>query len=576
METAAEAIESWCGSEERDRRIWELDALREAGRDPAALAGTLARIAADVAERPHLRSGFLPSSGPAVELRAASEVGKALTEAAALGEHAPRPDEIAELLTHVRVPLWRGPTEGRIRILSPYRLRATRVQHLFVAGLSDGAFPARSGADPLLPDDRRADLGLPSRSDPAAEERYLFYACVSRPEARLFLSYAVSDESGTPVPRSPFVDEVRSLLDPAPTTDPAEDELEASIATRAGVDDVVPAPEEASTTRELTRALAALGAGGEPKARALELGADELSDALAQLASAGASLVAAREPGPLTHPDVLAELAADHPYGASTLEEYDTCSYRWFVGHELRPRPLGPDPEPLEDGGLVHEVLERLYGTSPGAGPAPTLDDVEAWIAAAHALVREVAVERGWDLAQSQARIRVARFDAVLARFLRRDAEMESPLRPDPKFLEAAFGRRPDDPYPAADLGGFTLHGKIDRIDVSADGYALIRDYKLSSKVIAGKKLIEEGKLQMPLYLLAARGFGLDPIGGLYSPLGATREDRPRGLLDKEHKGSLIPGETRFHYGTDFLDPDGVRGRSSRERGTGPARSSPG
>ncbi len=556
METAAEALESWRGGEEGDRRIWELDALRQASGDPAALSAELARIAADIAQRPHLRSGFLPSSGPAVELRAASEVGRALTEAAALGDHAPRPGELAELLAHVRVPLWRGPTEGRIRILSPYRLRATRVQHLFVAGLSDGSFPARTGGDPLLPDDRRADLGLPSRSDPAAEERYLFYSCVSRPETRLFLSYPVSDESGTPLPRSPFVDEVRSLLDPPPTSDPADDLLEAQLSTRAGPEDVVPAPGEASTTAELARALAALGPAADDTAAALELAPEELAPVRSALDAARESLRASRAPGPLSHPDVLAELAADRPYGASTLEEYDTCSYRWFVGHELRPRPLGPDPEPLEDGGLVHEVLERLYRTPPGPGRSPTEADVDEWIAAAHALVREVAAERGWDMSQAQARIRIARFDAVLARFLRRDARMESPLQPDPELLEASFGERPDDQFPPADLGGFRLHGRIDRIDVAPDRRALIRDYKLSAKVIAGKKLIEEGKLQMPLYLLAARGFGLDPIGGLYSPLGASREDRPRGLLAKEHKGSLIPGETGFHYGTDFLEPD--------------------
>ena len=58
--------------------------------------------------------------------------------------------------------------------------------------------------------------------------------------------------------------------------------------------------------------------------------------------------------------------------------------------------------------------------------------------------------------------------------------------------------------------------------------------------------------------MLAARGFGLEPIGGLYSPLGASKEDRPRGLLDKEHKSTLIPGETAAHYGTDFKDPEGL------------------
>ena len=128
---------------------------------------------------------------------------------------------------------------------------------------------------------------------------------------------------------------------------------------------------------------------------------------------------------------------------------------------------------------------------------------------------------------------------------------------PDPDLLEAGFGDRPGDRFPAADLGEFRLRGAIDRIDVK-DRYALIRDYKLSAKVTAGAALLREGKLQLPLYMLAARGFGLEPIGGLYSPLGASKEDRPRGLLDKEHKSTLIPGETSAHYGTDFKDPEGL------------------
>ena len=104
-------------------------------------------------------------------------------------------------------------------------------------------------------------------------------------------------------------------------------------------------------------------AGGDPEA--LDVPGEARAEVAAALARAETARAAAAEPGPLTHPDVLAELAADRPYGASTLEEFDTCPYRWFVRHELAPRPLGPDAEPLEDGGLVHEVLERLYREPP-------------------------------------------------------------------------------------------------------------------------------------------------------------------------------------------------------------------
>ncbi len=556
MQEAGDALTAWAGEGEGPRRIWTLDALREARDDRHAIAETLARVAADVSERPHARSGLVPSGGPAVELRAATEVARALTEVVGLGDLAPtRYSDISELLAHIRVPLWRGPTEGRVRILSPYRLRATRVAHLFVAGLADGSFPAAGGADPLLSDERRRALGLASRSDPAAEERYLFYACVSKPERCLHLSYPASDEAGGTAPRSAFVDEVRDLLSPPPTPDPADDPLEADLIERATLADFVPIPEEASTAHDLARALAAHGTRAEESASALTLPEGAAEQALSSVAAARERVAAAAAPGPISHPDILASLAAQDLFGASTLEEYHRCSYRWFVGHELKPLRIQPDPEPLETGGIVHETLERLFRDPPGDGARPTPENVSRWSELARALVREVAAERGWDLSAAPATISFARLDAVLSRFLRRDAETGGPMQPKPDLLEVRFGDRPGDAYGPADLGRFKLRGAIDRIDV-ADGFALIRDYKLSASVTPGAALVREGKLQLPLYMLAARELGLQPIGGLYSPLAATDKDRPRGLLDKDHKGTLIPGETTAHVGTDFKDPD--------------------
>ncbi len=102
-----------------------------------------------------------------------------------------------------------------MRIASPYRLRASRFEHAFVASLQDGEFPRRDrGEDPFLSEAQRLALGLEPRRDPDAEERYLFHACLALPNRRLFLSYRDSDENGVAEPRSPFLDEVRRLLDP--------------------------------------------------------------------------------------------------------------------------------------------------------------------------------------------------------------------------------------------------------------------------------------------------------------------------------------------------------------------------
>ncbi len=553
IDGAERALEAWG---QQGGRIWPLDALVQAGENPARLAATVARIAADIAERPHLRSGPQPSGPDAVELRAAAEVGRALGEVSALTGLAPDASEIVELLGHIRVPLWRGPTEGRVRLLSPYRLRATRIEELFVAGLVDGSFPSPGGGDPLLPDQRRRELGLPARQDPAAEERYLFYSCVSRPQRRLYLSYSSADEAGVTLARSPFVDEVRGLLEPPPTPEPIDDELERKLVERIGIGDIAPPPERASSPRALARALAALPAReGDARLTALELPPGVREQVSEDLGLARAGVAAAATPGPLSTATVLAALGSRRLYGASTLEQYDLCPYRWFVAHELDPQSIEPDPEPLETGGIAHQALENLYRQAPH-GRRPSEETLRSWHDAARIQLRASAEGRGWDLASPRARIALARLDAVLGRFLARDASTGGPLQPDPELLEAAFGESPDDAFPPADMGSFELHGKIDRIDVSADGKALVRDYKLSARVVAGKRLLRDGKLQLPLYMHAVRGMDLEPIGGLYHPLAASREDRPRGLLAKEEKDALIPGETAAHYGTDFIPED--------------------
>ncbi len=554
LETVEQALEAWRG--DWDRRVWALDQLERAGSDPGPFAAAVAAVAADLAESPHRRLGRVPAAGPAVELRAAREVAATLEEAAELGPLAPGPAEIAELLGHVRVPLWRGPTEGRVRILSPYRLRATRVADLFVAGLVDGYFPSPGAGDPLLSDSRRRSLGLPSRRDPAAEERYLFYSCVSRPERTLQLSYSSADESGATVARSPFVDEVRSLLEPPPDPNPVRDALEQRLTERIGIGDVVVDPELASSPRALARAIAALpGEAGERRLAALDL-PDEVRERVAtRVAAARRRIHEARDPGPLTDPAVIDALAARQLYGASTLEEFDNCPYRWFVGHELRPQRIEPDPEALEAGSIVHDALEHLY-REPPVGARPSAETLAPWIAAGRTRLREAAERREWELEGSRARIALARLDAIVERFIRRDAETGGPMLPDPQLLEVGFGEREGDAYPPADIGTFKLHGRIDRIDVSGDGKALIRDYKLSSKVVTGARLLAEGKLQLPLYMRAVEGIGLEPIGALYHPLAASRDDRPRGLIVKDHKDSLVPGATSAQVGTDFVAED--------------------
>jgi hypothetical protein len=104
----------------------------------------------------------------------------------------------------------------------------------------------------------------------------------------------------------------------------------------------------------------------------------------------------------------------------------------------------------------------------------------------------------------------------------------------EPRWFELGFGfgEEEEGGLPALDLGeGVMLRGRIDRIDVTPGGKAVVYDYK-GARVTPGAKWIEEGKIQLALYMRAARQLlGLHVVGGLYQPLGGA-DLRARGALD--------------------------------------------
>jgi hypothetical protein len=555
---AAEAAEEWRELGGADLR--ELGALRDAA-DHGRLLAEVAATARDIAEWPLAREGErgrIPGEAESLELRAGAAIATACEELEALAGPAPEPGELIEILRELRMPAWNGPAEGRVRIASPYRLRAGRFAHVFVASLQDGEFPRRDGGSPFLSDEQRAQLGLPKRAETEEEERYLFYVCLSLPTRGLWLSSRVSDESGGAEQPSPLLADVRRLLAPPPPEDPGEaDPLTEGLQRGRGLGEIVFQPALAPSEAELARALAVRGAGADHGAALAALGAgDEVSERLgAALTRAAVREQRTRAPGPLTEPAVIAELSARRQYGGTTLENFAVCSYRWFADHELAPEPLGPQPEGLTQGGLMHRALERLYRERPGGDPLPRPASLDAWLARGEELVAEEAARDG---APGDGPAEVAmrrRVETLLATFLRREAAREDPaVLPDAGLLEGAFGEDEDADRPALDLGGWLLHGRIDRVDRSG-ATGLVQDYKMSSKVTAAAAFEKEGKLQLPLYLIALRElWGIEPLGGLYQPLRASREHRPRGLVRAE--AAEGPLADLALYDNDVLDAE--------------------
>ncbi len=547
-QTAAEALELWL--ERNEDLPYDLRRLREAGPDllGAEVGETARRMAARFLDDD--RDGPPPGPGDGTELQAAATISNALAELAELGDIAPGPAELIAFLKELNFRAWSGPAEGRVRIADPQRLRAWRFDHVVIGSLQDGEFPRRGGGDPFLSERQRVALGLDPRRDTDAEERYLFYACLSLPRKNLFLSYRDSDESGVAEARSPLLDEVRRLLDPPPDGG-TRDRVEDSITHGRDLTQVVHHVGEAPSEDELARSVAAHVRGSDATGPLDVAAAEPATRARieARLATARRAEEAAREPGPLTNPAVIESLRAVSAYGGTTLEGFDVCSYRWFADHELRPRPLDPVPDPLVQGSLMHAVLERLYREGPEGEPLPRPSSLGAWIGRGRDLVAEVAAERGLGGRPAERTIRRS-VERLLARFLSEEAKRSGGVF-EPWLLEAKFGEGEDSEQPALEIDGWRLHGAIDRADRAPDGRALVHDYKVASRAPAAKKLEEEARLQLQLYLLVVtERWGATPSGALYHPLRATKDRRPRGLLVDDAAADLASYDL---VGTDIL-----------------------
>ncbi len=554
--SAAAALELW--EEQYEKPPDDVARIREAAAASSGqLAATVGRLAATMASRPFRGEGdgARPGPGDGLELRAAAAISAALGDLAEVVELVPRPEQLAEAIEALRLRVWSGPVEGRVRIASPYRLRAARFDHVVVGSLQDGEFPRRDrGGDPFLSEPQRATLGLEPRRDVDTEERYLFHACLALPRRRLFLSWRDSDENGGAEYRSPLLDDIRRLLEPAAggeTPDPVEVRLTRSRDLTRVTHPIAEAPSEG----ELARAIAVQGSAADADSL-LSLAAAPVPTAeriAARLAAARTAEATTRAPGPLANPAVLEALAAVPAYGGTTLEGFDLCSYRWFVSHELDPQPLDPVPDPLVQGGLMHAVLERLYGERPGGDPLPRPASLGAWVERGRKLLADEAAERELGAHPAERAI-VRRVEGLLERFLAEEAERGSGGF-EPWLLEAKFGEEEGAQRPPLEVDEWRLHGAIDRVDRDPRGRALVVDYKLSGAVTAREKLEEEAKLQLQLYLSAvAELWGEEPIGGLYHPLRATSARRPRGVVLDEAAADLDAyGLSR----TDLVDREG-------------------
>ena len=496
--TARDARYHWTKLGGRD--LTELDALATAADEPETFLAALLAEAEAIWTAPHVRKADVLDADAEADARAARALRTAVKELLRLHEKDPAlVGDVHDILqalagTEVREPV--SDAAPGVLLADPLAIRARRFRALFVCGLQEGELPRRPQSEPFLDDDSRTALAiasglvLPRHEATLPRERSLFYACVSRPEEALFLSFRSSDEEGGPQQPSPFLDDVRALF-----TDELWDDRGRRL-----LAEITWKPGEAPTPHELRRAQAAGADGAAP----------------APLAAPAA-------------PDVLRLLEARDRESARGLETFATCPVKWLIENVLRPGPVDPDPEAVRKGSHAHAVLEAtLRGLRARTGSARlTPDTLPAALEALHAAIAELSAAQRTTPAKAAARA----LEVDLERYIRHEATTGAGYEPDQ--LEWSFD--------ALMIDGVAVSGRVDRIDRDGDR-AIVRDYK-GRTVYAGARWAEDGRIQAALYALAVREqLGLDVVGALYQPIGSA-DQRPRGIVRDDVPGRYVNGD---------------------------------
>ncbi|MCC7086504.1 MAG: PD-(D/E)XK nuclease family protein [Pirellulales bacterium] len=444
---------------------------------------------------------------------------------------------------------------GRVRVLSAQSVRGIEVPYLFVAGLSEKAFPPPARDDRIYSEAecRRwnsAGLRFVDQHQRTCEEMLLFYEVVTRATRRLTLSYPALDESAQPLLPSPYLTELRRCLGEdrfQPTHEISLSPVPRHVLPYSGNERRVMAVVEWLDGKP-QRLAAILGSplagpksarGGAEKAT----GESETRKNVGSLALlAGLQAIAARAnrqsfsdfEGIFTSDAAKRQLAAEygpeHCWSVSRLEGYAECPFR-FLLHNL----LGIETVPelsLETnygrrGVLAHEALARLHRQLNVADQRRSPADVgqveferlcDESIAE---LIRRISDGPFLQAALESIDVRLVAewFAAYFDQHLEYDKQGETAqLRP--AHFEVSFGMKPRNSDGVIDSlstdkpfiikcgeSEIRLAGRVDRIDVGVIGDRVvfnILDYKTGAKQRIKIEDIHAGlALQLPLYAMA-------------------------------------------------------------------------
>jgi ATP-dependent helicase/nuclease subunit B len=315
---------------------------------------------------------------------------------------------LTDIVGSERMPV-SGDEAGRVRVLSAASARSLHIPFLFLAGLSEKAFPPPDREGRLYSEAEYLKLiekGLPlaARTERMRDEMLLFYETATRATRRLYLSYPALDQAAQPLLPSPYLIELEQAFgegnvlrtevsDLRPIPAEAEPLSFGQFRLRAMADALGMSAKNRRKTGDVSLLAGLLQAGtnayingqkgDSPNFAGAKFGTkgDSPNFAGAKFGTvpnilAGLELIILRQEGESLGPAegvFFGEAAAQwlcqafssgRCFTASELESYAACPYRFLVEKILGVEPVDDvtlQLDVLERGQIVHNVLASFH-----------------------------------------------------------------------------------------------------------------------------------------------------------------------------------------------------------------------
>ena len=548
----ADACQQRADDPDPDVEDWMVERDRRQARQARELAATVGELGRDLdrAAHTHTWSGLAQwcrrmvahwisrrrDGWPEVERDAADRIDAALDRLAGLDATEPRTDPATfrrALAAELDDDLGRVGALGHGMLVgTPASALGVDLDVVIALGMAEGLTPTRPREDSLLPDvaRRSVEAELRPRDERAGMEHRHLLAALAGARTRRILVFPRGDlRRSTEHAPSRWLADAVERLDGRRTLPPRAPWLE-TVASFAGRVRTVRVPATARQYALRALAFAPPGRDGRlPEHPSIAHDAD-LHRAAALLHDRTIGRFG-RFTGHLTGP--AAKLAADHVRdrvaSATTLEQWLECPHAYLLRHVLAVRPVDNPEElleigALERGDLFHRVLDAwLRGQIDAGLPAPdepwSADAVAALMALADAALDD-AEQRGvtghpvlWDRDRP-------RIIGDIEAFIDRDHVRRREDALTPEATELPFGFPGGLPALRIDLGdgrAVRVRGRIDRVDVAADGTVFVTDYKTGSSTYttasADDPLAGSTRLQLPIYGMVLRDHHADAPG---------------------------------------------------------------